>query len=124
MDIIAKLEVIAHNKKIEREEREKYWAEHRRKEQLKKELIAIKERELSGFKSALQLAGRYQKAIELRNYINAFEDQAIKSNSLTEKQQKWIEWAHKKADWYDPFIEAYDLALEGANRDTLTWQSK
>jgi len=124
LDIIAKLEVIAHNEKTEREEREKRWAEQRRKEELTKELIAIKERELSDFKSTLRLASRYQKAIELRNYITAFEDNAIKNNSLTEKQQKWIDWARKKADWYDPFIEAYDLALDGANRDTLTWQSK
>ena len=124
LDIVAKLEVIAHNEKIQREEREIYWAEQSRKEQIKKDLIAIKERELSDFKSTLQLAGRYQKAIELRNYISAFEDNAIKNNSLTEEQQKWIEWARKKADWYDPFLEAYDLALDGANRETLTWQSK
>ena len=124
LDIIAKLEVIAHNKKTEREERELYWAEQRHKEQLKKDLIAIKERELSDFKSTLQLADRYQKAIELRNYINAYEDHAIKNNSLTEKQQIWIEWARKKADWYDPFIEAEDLVLDGADRNTLTWQNK
>ncbi|ADQ80091.1 hypothetical protein Palpr_1952 [Paludibacter propionicigenes WB4] len=124
LDIIAKLEVIAHNKKVEREEREKRWAEQRRKEELTKQLVAIKEKELSDFKSTLRLASRYQKALELRNYITAFEDNAIKNNSLTEELQKWIEWARKKADWYDPFIEAYDLALDGANRDTLTWQSK
>ena len=124
LDIIAKLEVIAHNKKTEREERDRYWAAYHLKEQQKKDLQALKEKELSDFKSTLQIADRYQKAIELRNYIKAYEDYAIKNNSLTEKQQIWIEWARKKADWYDPFIEAEDLVLDGADRNTLTWQNK
>lgn len=121
VDIIAKLEVYANKNKIEREEREKYREAQRVKEQKRKELKERKEKELNDFKSIFQKASRFQKAIELRNYIDTFEKYSIKNNSLTEDIKNWIEWARKKADWYDPFIEAEDELLNDVDKDSLTF---
>jgi len=124
LDIISKLELIALNNKKEREDREAYWAEQRRLEQIKKELQKKKEKELVDFKIIMGLSQRLQKSIELRNYINTYEDYAIKNNSLTQEKQNWIEWARKKADWYDPFIESDDELLKEVDKETLTFKSK
>jgi len=61
VDIIANLEVIAENNRIERESRERYWEEQRIKEQKQKELQARKEKELNDFKLMFKRAGRYQR---------------------------------------------------------------
>mgnify|MGYP000858043278 CR=1 FL=1 len=124
LDIISALELIALKKKNEREELEKYRAEQRRLEAIIKELQARKENELKNFKDTFLLANRYQKANDLRNYIHVFEQNAIKNNSLTDEKQSWIEWARKKADWYDPFINAKDELLEDIDKDSLTFKSQ
>ena len=124
LDIIAKLEVIAHNEKTEREERDRYWTAYHLLEQQKKDLQALKETELSKFKHTFKLSKRYQEAIELRNYINTFEKTALENNSLTEEKQNWIQWARKKADWYDPFIGAEDDLLGEVDKDTLTFKNQ
>lgn len=120
-DIIAKLEVIAYNKKLEHEEYERQREEERLLKEKMDALTARKEKELRDFKSVLGDAVRYQKAIEMRNYINTIKEFAIKNNTLTEEKRQWIEWALKKADWYDPFIEAEDELLNNVNKDTLTF---
>lgn len=124
LDIISALELIALKKKNEREENERYWAEQRHLEVIKKELQARKENELKNFKDTFQHANRYQKVNDLRNYINIFEQNAINNNSLTNKKQSWIEWARKKADWYDPFINAKDELLEDVDKDSLTFKNQ
>lgn len=124
LDIVAKLEVIAHNEKVEREERDRYWAAYHLLEQQKKDLQALKEKELSKFKHTFKLSKRYQEAIELRNYINTFEKNALENNSLTDEKQNWIQWARKKADWYDPFIDAEDDLLGEVEKDTLTFKNQ
>jgi len=65
-----------------------------------------------------------KKADDLRKYINIFEENAIKNNTLTEEKQNWIEWARKKADWYDPFINAKDELLEDVDKDSLTFKNQ
>ncbi len=44
----------------------------------------------------------------LREYINDMNNIASSNHSLSEEQTKWIEWASKKADWYDPQINLPD----------------
>ena len=123
-DIVSELEKIAQGKKYNREDYERRRVENIRLEIIKKELQARKEDELKNFKNTFQLANRYQKANDLRNYINTFEENAIKNNSLSEEKQNWIEWARKKADWYDPFIEAEDELLGEVDKDTLTFKNQ
>ncbi len=120
LDVIAKLELIAQNEKKARAEREKYWAERELIEQKKKAYQETKDKELRDFKSVLKQSKRYRKTIDLRNYIDKVEENAITNNSLTVETKQWIEWARKKADWFDPFIEANDELMEGINKDNLT----
>ena len=61
------------------------------------------------------------KATNLRNYINEVESKAkSSSNNLSEEVKAWLEWARKKADWYNPFTEKEDDLLSRVDRETLT----
>ena len=124
LDIVSELEIIARRKINDREEYARRKLEEERLEIIRKEFQARKEDELKNFKNTFQLAKRYRKANDLRNYINTFEQNAINNNSLTDEKQKWIEWARKKADWYDPFINAKDELLENVDKDSLTFKNQ
>ena len=45
----------------------------------------------------------------------------IKGN-LTEEKIKWLIWARKKADWYDPQIEDEDDLLNDIDKDEIDKQ--
>lgn len=92
--------------------------------QREKELQILKDEELAKFEGLFQAATRFQKAQYLRNFIQEFEDYAIKSNSLNPEKQEWINWAKEKADWYDPFIEKEVPLLSDIDRDTLKPKKK
>ncbi len=49
----------------------------------------------------------YQIASRIRAYVNALEKQ-VGSDNEDEKTAAWIEWALKKADWYDPTVARDD----------------
>lgn len=119
--IIAKLELYGREWKQRRIENQK--AEEERKEQERKQLERKqrKEKELSDFKKVLQQAHRSHEALILRNYIDEVEKRATASDSLTEEVKKWILWARRKADWYDPFIDAEDNLLKEVDRETLAF---
>lgn len=36
----------------------------------------------------------------------------------------WIAWARKKADWFDPTIEAEDELLKHINRNNISFENK
>jgi hypothetical protein len=101
----------------EREIRRKIREEEERKE---KEWQQRKEKELNDFKSIITQSSRWQKAGELRSYIEAVEAKAVANNQLTDKLSDWLQWLRDKADWYDPFIEKEDELLTDIDRDTLS----
>ena len=78
-----------------------------------------KAKELSDFKTMFVLSNRYQKAIELRNYIEAVKSHSMKNGNVSEDIQIWIEWAKKKADWFDPFINAPDEYLDDFDKNKI-----
>lgn len=55
----------------------------------------------------MEKADRWQKTIILRRYIEAAEAHG-KENGISHDILQWLYWSKKKADWYDPFIEAED----------------
>jgi len=59
----------------------------------------------------------------IRAYIQSKEDAARKNNTLNDDLRNWIEWARKKADWYDPHVEAYDDLLNEVSRVTLAFKT-
>ena len=45
-------------------------------------------------------------------------------SNLNEEVTAWLEWARKKADWYDPFIEKADDLLGDVDKETLSIKKK
>ena len=60
----------------------------------------------------------------LRNYIEEVETKAIADNDTSEELKNWLEWAKKKVDWYDPYIETEDELLKGVDKETLTFNAQ
>ena len=110
--IIAKLEIYAQEEKKQQEEsrlwRLQYDAELERKEKIKKR----KEEEIKNFNNLVALSEQYNKALLIRNYIDAEKQHAINTNNLTQEKQEWINWATDKADWLDPLINKPDEILD------------
>ena len=75
------------------------------------EEINRKETERLNFKKLLKKAKRWHKANILREYIDRFEENCLRNNTLSEEQKEWIMWARDKADWFDPFIRKEDKFL-------------
>lgn len=100
------------------------WKLRKEKERIEKEFQMQKEKDLAAFKETLQKASRWHKAVNLRSYIDSVEQKAIETNGVSEDLRNWLEWARKKAEWYDPFIECEDELLNEVDRETLTLKQK
>ena len=102
-DILISLYEKSEENRIDRERREeeqrKRDEEARRQEEIRKR----KENEIKLTKELANKAEDYRIASEIRSYINAM----IEGGS-EEVTPEWIEWARKKADWYDPTIARED----------------
>jgi hypothetical protein len=122
--IIATLEVRGKRETEERIIRENHWAELRRKEQIEKNIQDRKEKELNDFKELFKKAIRHDKAEMIRSYADKLEKHAIFNNELTAEKKEEIDWARKKADWYDPFIEADDELLSDVEKEELIFKKK
>ena len=88
-------------------------------ERIRKEFEKRQDDDLEAFRQTLNKAERWHKTDNLRNYINEVESKAIAGNKLTEETKAWLTWARKKADWYDPFIQAQDDLLGNMDRNCL-----
>jgi hypothetical protein len=122
--ILAWLEAEVARRKQRQEESERIREQNRERKRLRKELEERKQKELAGFKKTLQKATRWHKATNLRNYIDAVEQIALASHGVTKELQAWLEWARKKADWYDPFTECDDELLNDVDKESLTFKNK
>lgn len=92
--------------RIVREAREE--AERKRVEEARRreENRQRKEQEIRLVKELVNKAEDYRIAKEIREYIQAMIDSG--NEDIT---PAWIEWARKKADWYDPSIATEDEYL-------------
>ena len=55
----------------------------------------------------------------IRNYIDDLEAKAKARNTLTDEFKDWVFWARKKADWFDPTLEAEDDLLNDDDKKKL-----
>lgn len=96
----------AEENRIVREAREE--AERKRVEEARRreENRQRKEQEIRLVKELVNKAEDYRIAKEIREYIQAMIDSG--NEDIT---PAWIEWARKKADWYDPSIATEDEYL-------------
>ena len=105
-DILVTLYEKAEENRIVREAREE--AERKRVEEARRreENRQRKEQEIRLVKELVNKAEDYRIAKEIREYIQAMIDSG--NEDIT---PAWIEWARKKADWYDPSIATEDEYL-------------
>ena len=85
------------------EERRKREEEARRQAEIQKR----KEDEVRRTRELINLAEDYRIACEIRQYIAA----VARQKDITPETAAWIEWANRKADWYDPIVAAEDEYL-------------
>lgn len=83
------------------------------------EEIKRKEREKENFIELLKQAKRWHEANILREYIDRFEQNRLKNNTLSEEQKEWITWARYKANWFDPFVNKEDPFLKDNDKDGI-----
>lgn len=93
-------------------------------ERIRMELVKRQENELIDFKLLLKKVERWQELKLIRGYIDELEAKSIEMNLYSQEIKDWIEWGRKKADWYDPHINAKDELLSDVDRDTLKFKSK
>jgi hypothetical protein len=118
-NILEYFELWAKRKKVERIENEKWHKEYEQKKRIEEELKQKRTNELGKFKSVINHSSRWQKAMDLRNYISVVESNAVKNNKLTLELQEWLKWVKDKADWYDPLIEKEDELFKDVDRDSI-----
>lgn len=90
--------------RVKREEQQRLYLDAKQREE---ELKEGKRQETMKTQALENVAKDYQIACEIRNYIAA----VINKGELTEADFEWIEWAKKKADWYDPIVAREDECL-------------
>jgi hypothetical protein len=81
------------------------------KQAILQEVADRKQKEITDFNALLEKAERWHKADDLRRYIDEVEKRAESAGHINEENQRWLEWARQKADWYDPFVEKEDELL-------------
>ncbi|MGZ3859532.1 MAG: hypothetical protein ACXVMS_08375 [Flavisolibacter sp.] len=111
--IIAALEITAEEEKQARIKRDKWHAEYERERQEKLAAQQQKEIEIADFNLLLNQAERFNKAYQIREYIDVVEKKAIDSQSSSVEMVAWIKWATQKANWLDPTIQEKDDFLDG-----------
>jgi hypothetical protein len=96
-------EIIQKEREAREEERcKREEAERLREERRERHMIEV-ERTVA----LTNMAQDYALACKIREYVSALES----SRNLAEEDIQWIDWAKKKADWYDPIIAREDEIL-------------
>jgi hypothetical protein len=119
VNILAVLELRVKEKKAEEITREAERKIEREKERVRIEVRERKEKELSDFLALMKKADRWNRAMDLRKYLDALEEKANEENNTSEEFTSWLTWARKKNDWLDPLVEAEDNLLNWVNKETL-----
>jgi len=98
-------------------------AEHRRLEEerrkIAQEIKQQKDNEALRMKKLFLGATRLHQTNIIRMYIKTIEAKAIENEQLTDELKDWIQWAYKKADWYDPLINGDDPLLDDVYKTNI-----
>ena len=105
-------------RRIRRAEEERIRKEIETKEREERERFEAKRQtELKEYRMMFTMAERLRKANILRQYIAEYEEYLKTSETLDDEVVKKLEWARKKADWLDPFIDVKDEYLNEDDKD-------
>ena len=106
IDLYEESEVI----RIAREEREEAERKRREEARLREERQIRYNQEI---KRTIELENKaldYERAFRIRAYVKAVEE-ASSQDGMDDEKTAWIDWAKKKADWFDPTIARDDEYL-------------
>lgn len=103
MDLYEESEVIRLDREAREEEARKKAEAERRKEERRKRYNKEVERTIALENAALD----YETASRIRAYVKAVET-SCGQDGLDEETAAWVEWATKKADWFDPTVARDD----------------
>ncbi|TKB95739.1 hypothetical protein [Pedobacter cryophilus] len=117
--LVAKLELFGRKLEIERIKNEEWHRKYDEERKLAQEFEHRKKLELSSFRKVLNDSRRWNEVVLLRDYITQVEKNAVANNVLTEDLMAWIEWARKKANWFDPILEGSDEWLLDVDPNSL-----
>ncbi|WP_111308678.1 hypothetical protein [Confluentibacter sediminis] len=110
-DILKYFEEQAIKEKADEIKREIRRKEQERQQKIEDDIKQLRENEIEKFNHFYENTKRYRKAVNLRAFVNAKKEYAIKTNTLDKAIENWIEWANAKADWLDPIISKKDDIL-------------
>lgn len=96
--------------RIEREAREEAARKRDEEARLKEERRNLYNEEVERTIALENEALDYEKACRIRAYINAVENASCE-NAVNGDISAWIDWAKKKADWFDPTVARVDELL-------------
>ena len=91
--------------RLRREEEEREAEEERQEKEHRLELYNA---EVDITNSLINEANDYEIACRIRRYVECVRSLTDPSDQET---QEWIDWANKKADWFDPAVAREDPAL-------------
>lgn len=74
--------------------------------------VELRKQELEQLEKLKASAAQWREAEQLRHYIDAVEQSAIRNGELNEELLDWINWARIKADCIDPLIAVSDAILD------------
>ena len=94
--------------KLDRKAKEEAERKRLEEERLARERRRLYDDECDQLQKLLNESEDYEIACKIRRYVQAVEES---TEELSDKQIRWIEWAKKKADWYDPTIMTEDEFL-------------
>ncbi|MCB5953345.1 hypothetical protein LI951_14845 [Enterococcus sp. BWT-B8] len=103
-DIVLALYEVSDVLRQEREEREEKARQREIERQKKEQQRERYNLEVTNTEALVNKAEDYETACKIRAYISALE----KSDELDDETATWIQWAKKKADWYDPTLALND----------------
>lgn len=122
--ILTKLELVSEKLKTQREEREIWNEEYRKKREAEEAIKKRHANEIENFRNLLENSERWKKATDLRNFIKELESNAIKENKLSEELSNWIKWSNDKADWFDPLVNKNDDLLTEKDKEEILTPKK
>ena len=120
--IIAKAIFLANQSFMRREKYKREEEIRQEKFRIEMEHILRKEKERERVIDLLNQSQRWQKATILRKYLSAVKTKLSKTKQVSQERRIWLEWAEKKANWYDPLIEAEDELLADVNKDNFSYK--
>ncbi len=112
-DILIELYEESELVRLDREAREEAERKRKEEERLREERRIRYNEEVERTIALTNLAQDYDVACKIRTYISALES----NENMDEKTARWVDWAKKKADWFDPTIARIDEFLGGREHE-------